>query len=65
MCVCLYVCMYIYIYIYINEIFHLFNQSQRTMNMQMCNKTYYIKMSEVLQVNILGERGLADSETKS
>ncbi len=59
----MYVCMYIYIYI--NEIFHLFNQSQRTMNMQMCNKTYYIKMSEVLQVNILSERGLADSETKS
>ncbi len=57
--------MYVCIYIYINEIFHLFNQSQRTMNMQMCNKTYYIKMSEVLQVNILGERGLADSETKS
>ncbi len=64
---CVSVCMhvYIYIYIYINEIFHLFNQSQRTMNMQMCNKTYYIKMSEVLQVNILSERCLADSETES
>ncbi len=41
------------------------NQAQRTVNMQMSYLTYYLKISGVLEGNILGERASADKKNES